>query len=308
MQLLEKIVKSSVFNTFILTIVIVNSIVLGLQTSPSIVAAVGDVLNWVDKACLWIFVVEAVMKIAALRLKYFKSGWNWFDFLIVLASICSDFSALSSMRSLRIIRVFRALKFISGVRSLQIIVSAIGHSIPSMSWTSVLMLLLYYIFAVIGTMLFGEAFPEWFGSIGKSMYSLFQIMTLESWSMGIARPVIAVFPMAWIYFVPFVIIASFIILNIVVGIVVNSISVMSEKNKQLAEERAGKAAGCDVDKVDLAKEISLIEKHLKVLKEEVEKHKCMIYAFFALISWLDRFLLYLEFFCFFIFRNYGTEE
>jgi len=271
MSFLNKIVKSSIFNNFVLIVVVLNSIILGLQTSHSISSSYGDVLALADKICLWIFVAEAVLKIAALRLKYFKSGWNWFDFIIVLASICSDFSALSSMRALRIIRVFRALKFISSVKSLQVIVSAIGHSIPGMGWTSILMLLIYYIFAVIGTMLFGVAFPDWFGSIGKSMYSLFQIMTLESWSMGIARPVIAVFPAAWVYFVTFVIVASFIILNIVVGIVVNSISEMTTKNKELKQQKDAEriASGEASEKELIANEIALIEDHLRALKDRL---------------------------------------
>ena len=106
---------------------------------------------------------------------------------------------------------------------MRIIISAILRSLPGVSWAGMLLLLVYYVYGIIGTNLFGEAFPDWFGDLGKSVYSLFQIMTLESWSMGIARPVIAQFPYAWVFFVTYILLSSFIVMNIVVGIVLNSI-------------------------------------------------------------------------------------
>ena len=262
MNALSRFVNSSKFSNFILIIVLINSIDLGLQTSPAIMAKTGNILPLIDSICLWIFVVECILKLIVFKHRYFFSGWNLFDFFIVAFSLLSDFSAFSSMRAFRIVRVFRALKFISGVKHLQIIVSAIGKSIPSIGWTALLMGLIHYIFSIIGTMWFGEAFPDWFGSIGKSMYSLFQVMTLESWSMGISRPVMAVYPYAWIYFVPFVIISSFVILNIVVGIVVNSI---------------GEASSAKDEKKDNAQnitdEIKEIEEHLAKLKESLHNMK-----------------------------------
>ena len=234
-------------------VVLINSAVLGLQTSSEITSVTGDVLAIIDRICLYIFVAEAVLKIIALRLGYFKKGWNWFDFIIVVASIASDMPAFSSLRTLRIVRVFRALKFISGIEHLQVIVSAIGRSIPSIGWTTVLMLLFYYMYGVIGTMLFGTDFPEFFGTIGKSMFSLFQIMTLESWSMDIGRPVMEVFPFAWLYFVSFIIASSFVALNIVVGIVVNSISEIS--SKKIVEEKT---------------EEDLIPEKLQIIRENLD--------------------------------------
>ncbi len=242
-------------------VVLINSVVLGLQTSPEITNDTGNVLSIIDQICLYVFVVEAILKIIALRLDYFKSGWNWFDFIIVVASLASDMPVFSSLRALRIVRVFRALKFISGIEHLQIIVSAIGRSIPSIGWTALLMLLIYYVFAVIGTMLFGAAFPAWFGSIGKSMYSLFQVMTLESWSMGISRPVMEVFPYAWAYFVPFVIISSFIILNIVVGVVVNSIGEVSKAKEEKNAE----------DNDSIPEKIKAIRENLEAIEKMIEK-------------------------------------
>lgn len=240
--MLKKIISSKEFSVFILIVVLLNSIVLRLQTSQVVVQELGDILSFIDSVCLYIFVIEAFVKILILKTSYFKSGWNWFDFLIVISSLLSSIPALSSARALRVVRVFRSFKFISGIKNLQIIVTAIGKSLPRIGWTAILMILIFYVFSIIGTVLFGEMFPNWFGSIGKTIFSLFQIMTLESWSMGIARPVMAAYPYAFLYFVPFVILSSFVILNIVVGIVVNSINdVTNEKEKsesltcQLAE-------------------------------------------------------------------------
>ena len=266
MRFVEKIVRSRQFSGFILLIVLVNSIALGLQTSPAVVEATGDLFFIVDKVCLYIFVLEAILKISVFRLSYFSRGWNWFDFIIVFCSLIADFEVLSSFRVLRIIRVFRALKFISGIRHLQIIVTAIGHSLPSIGWTSLLMSLIYYIFSVMGTMLFAEAFPQWFGSIPKTMYTLFQVMTLDGWSMDMARPIMEQFPFAWLYFVPFVVISAFIVLNIVVGIVVNSISEVS------MELSAMKRPEGDRDR-KVAEEIDKMRKILDNLERSLKENR-----------------------------------
>lgn len=260
MQKLEKFVRSGFFSRFILFSVLVNSIALGLQTSPAVIETTGDLFFVIDKICLYIFVLEAFLKLAVFRFSYFSRGWNWFDFIIVFCSIIADFEVLSSFRALRIVRVFRALKFISNIRKLQIIVTAIGHSLPSIGWTTLLMTLIYYIFSVIGTMLFAESFPDWFGSIPKTMYSLFQIMTLDGWSMDMCRPIMEKHPFAWCFFIPFIIVSAFIILNIVVGIVVNSIS---EVSSQIAIKQD------KMSKENTIKEIEEIRKHLSQLEKSL---------------------------------------
>lgn len=262
----KKIVLSKAFSTFILVVVLINSIVLGLQTSPAINEATGNLFIVVDKICLYIFILEAIFKIAVLRRKYFLRGWNWFDFIIVLGSVLADFVYLSSFRVLRVIRVFRALKFISGIKHLQIIVTAIGHSLPSIMWTTFLMSLIYYIFSVMGTMLFAEHFPDWFGSIPKTMYTLFQVMTLDGWSMEIVRPVMEEYPYAWLYFIPFVIISAFIILNIVVGIVVNSISKVTVKLDSSKKKN-------ETDEQKIYNQIKNMRKLLDNLELELSKMK-----------------------------------
>ena len=243
MKKIKTLVESSWFQNAILIVIAINAVIMGLQTSASVNAVIGPVLVVLDYICLGIFILEILLKLMAYGFRFFTDGWNWFDLIIVVCSVFSGLAFLKVLRVFRIFRIFRTFKALKGLRAmrmvsrldkLRMIIGAIGKSIPGISWTAVLLLLIYYIFALIGTSLFGEAFPEWFGSIGKSLYTLFQVMTLESWSMGISRPVMEVFSWAWLYFVPFVLISSFVVMNVVVGIVVNSIS---EVQEQLTLER-----------------------------------------------------------------------
>lgn len=278
MEKLKKFIESRAFETFILVVIILNAILIGLQTIPAINNAAGFILEILDYIFLGIFIIEMILKLIAYRLSYFKDGWNWFDMLIILVSVFSNLSFLSSFRVFRIFRVFRSLKamrsmrMVSSLRHLRVIVVAIGRSIPSIAWTGMLLILIYYIFSIIGVTLFGEAFPDWFGDIGKSMYTLFQVMTLESWSMGISRPVMEVFPLAWIYFVPFVLISSFIVMNVVVGIVVNAISEVAEETKKfIPVKKTEEKPEENSDKQNIAKELSALKEHISALEELLEK-------------------------------------
>ena len=207
MEKLKKIVEGRIFQGFILTVIILNAVVLGLQTSKTINAQAGSVLAVIDTVCLCIFIAEMVLKMIANKFfGYFKNGWNWFDFIIILTSVLSGVAVFSSFRVLRVFRVFRSLKglrgfkMVSSLKPMQVIIGAIGKSIPGISWTAMLLLVIYYIYSIIGVTCFGEVFQDWFGTIPAAMYTLFQVMTLESWSMGISRPVMEVFGSAWIYF------------------------------------------------------------------------------------------------------------
>lgn len=220
MKRLEHIIDSRWFQFGILAVICANAAVLGLQTSPMIAAACNGWLERIDKWCIVVFTVEIALKLAVYRWRFWCSAWNLFDFAVVAVSLVPDMGMFSLARLFRVLRVFR---LVSGVRHLRIILSAILKSIPGVSWAGLLLLLVYYVYGIIGTNLFGAVFPDWFGTLGKSVYSLFQVMTLESWSMGIARPVMAAFPYAWVFFVTYILISSFIVMNIVVGIVLNSI-------------------------------------------------------------------------------------
>lgn len=282
MEKLKAFVEGKFFQNTILGVIIVNSIILGLQTSQAIMNACGGVLDMLDTACLVIFIIEMLLKMVANKfIGYFKDGWNWFDFIIILLSLMSGMAVLSAFRVLRVFRVFRSLKSLRTLRSLrgfravsalkplQNIVVALGRSIPGMFWAAALLLIIYYIFSIVGVTLFGEAFPDWFGSIPKTMYTLFQVMTLESWSMGISRPVMEAYNIAWLYFVPFVLISSFVMMNVVVGIVVNAISEVAEINKKEDAEEAEEAT--EPKNEDIQAELAAVREHLAKLEAMLAK-------------------------------------
>ena len=262
---LRKVVDGKLFQGIILFVIVFNAIIMGVETIKDLSPDAQFVLATINTICLVIFIIEIVVKLLAYGLAYFKDPWNWFDVIIVGVSMVSGLAFMSAFRAVRVLRVLKSLKALRGtkligsVKHLQVIINAIIKSIPSILWTGILLILIYYIFALIGVNLFGEAFPAWFGTIGKAMYTLFQVMTLESWSMGISRPVMEVYSYAWAYFVPFVLLSSFVVMNVVVGIVVNAISEVTAESK---EEEASQAPA--VSNEDLVKE-------MRVLKEQLDR-------------------------------------
>jgi voltage-gated sodium channel len=221
MERLRAIIESQRFQVFIIVIIIINAVTIGLETSPSAMAAAGGLIVALDLAALTIFIVEITAKLFVYRLSFFRNPWNVFDFTIVAVSLVPAGEGLSVLRALRILR---ALRLISMVPQMRLVVQALLTAIPAMSSVIALLALIFYVAAVIATKLYGADFPEWFGTIGASLYTLFQIMTLESWSMGIVRPVMEVHPYAWAFFVRFILIITFAVLNLFIAIVVNSMT------------------------------------------------------------------------------------
>lgn len=203
----------------IITLIILNAITLGLETSASAMAAAGPLLLGLDRIFLSVFVLELTAKLVAHGRAFFRNPWNDFDLIVVAIALIPSGGPLSVLRALRVLRVFRLL---SAVPKMRLVVNALLGAIPGISSVILLMSVIFYVFSVLATNLFGSAFPEWFGSIGRSMYSLFQIMTLESWSMGIVRPVMHVHGWAWAFFIPFIFIATFTMLNLFIGIIVGA--------------------------------------------------------------------------------------
>jgi len=230
MDALRRIVESSRFKNFITIVIAVNAVILGFETSETVMTKAGTVLHVLDQIAVAIFVVELLMKLAVYRLAFFKRAWNVFDFTIVAITLLPAGQGISVLRALRILRAFR---LISTVPSMRKVVEALMRAIPGMVSVLTLLSLVFYVSAVMATKLFGQGFPDWFGTIGASLYSLFQIMTLESWSMGIVRPVMESYPLAWLFFVPFILVTTFAVLNLFIAIVVDAMSthVDVEENK-----------------------------------------------------------------------------
>ncbi len=217
-------VDSKTVQTWIVSIILVNAAILGLETSPAVMARFGGILLALDKLCLAVFLAELVLKLVAYRGRFWRSGWNVFDFLVVAVAIVPGAGPWAVLRSLRVLRVLRLLTVIPSLRK---VVAAFLHSIPGLAGVVAVMSIFFYTMGVLATRLFGEAYPDWFGSLPASLYSLFQIMTLESWSMGIVRPVMETHPWAWAFFVPFIIVATFTILNLFIGIIVSTMQELS---------------------------------------------------------------------------------
>jgi len=235
----------------IIGVIVFNAIILGMETSSTIMGSFGPLILALDTACLAIFVVEIALKLIALGPRFFRSGWNLFDFVIVGIALIPAAQGLSVLRALRILRV---LRIVSAVPSLRRVVEGLLTALPGMGSVFLLMSIIFYIGAVMATKLFAASFPEWFGTIGASLYTLFQIMTLESWSMGIVRPVLEIYPYAWAFFVPFIMVTTFAVVNLIVGLVVNS---MQEAH---AEESN---AATDKYRDEVLERLKVIEERLK---------------------------------------------
>lgn len=240
----QRVIESAWFQNAIIAVIIVNAIVIGMETSPALMARAGGLLVLLDRIAVAIFVAEIGAKLYVYRWRFFANGWNVFDFLVVAAALVPAGREASVLRALR---VLRAMRLISAVPKMRQVVHGLFSAIPAMGSVILLLALIFYVSAVMATKLFGASFPDWFGSIGASLYSLFQIMTLESWSMGIVRPVMEVYPAAWLFFVPFILVTSFIVLNLFIAIIVNAMhqaqdeAGAAERDEILHEVRALRA-------------------------------------------------------------------
>lgn len=201
-------------------LILVNAVILGMETSPTLMAAWGPWLIAADKAILAIFVVEIALRLAAHRLAYFRDPWNVFDFSVVAIALLPASGPLAVLRALRVLRV---LRLITLVPSMKRVVGGLLSALPGLGSVAAIIGLIFYVSAVIATKLFGAAFPQWFGTLGDSAFTLFQVMTLESWAMGIVRPVMEVFPQAWIFFLVFILASTFTLLNLFIAVIVNAI-------------------------------------------------------------------------------------
>ena len=242
----------------ILILIMVNAVTLGLETSDEAMRAAGRFLVILDRAILVCFVAELAAKLYVHRLRFWRDPWNVFDFLVVAVALVPAAGPFSVLRALRVLRV---LRLISNVAPLRRVVGGLLAALPGMGSILLLISLLFYVFSVIATKLFGDHFPEWFGTIGASAYSLFQIMTLESWSMGIVRPVMETFPFAWLLFIPFILATTFTVLNLFVGVVVEAMQ--REHEAELEAER--RAAGPSEEDQRLA----ALTEEIKGLRREV---------------------------------------
>lgn len=223
---LRAFVEAKPFERLVVAVIVVNAITLGLETSSTAMALAGPLLLGLDRLALLFFCVELAIRIAAYGPAFFRGPWNLFDFAIVAISLAP---ASEGFQVLRALRILRALRLLSVVPQMRRVVEALLAALPGMGSVVALLMLVFYVFAVMATKLFGADFPDWFGTVGASLYSLFQIMTLESWSMGIVRPLMEKHPLAWLFFVPFILATTFAVLNLFIALIVNAMQKVHEE-------------------------------------------------------------------------------
>ncbi|MBF0264521.1 MAG: ion transporter [Gammaproteobacteria bacterium] len=225
---IETFISNNNFQYFITGLIIFNGILMGLETSKSLIDSYGQMMHFLDNLIVAIFTVEIILRIYVYRLNFFKDPWSLFDFFVVTISLIPASGNLSILRVLRVLRLFRLLTIVPQMR---IIIAALIGVIPGIASVSLVLILFFYVFAIMSYNLFGETYPQWFGGLGASMYTLFQIMTLESWSMGIARPVMETHPGAWLFFVIYILIVTFIMVNLFIGLIVDAIFTIKGNDK-----------------------------------------------------------------------------
>ncbi|MCX8039359.1 MAG: ion transporter [Planctomycetota bacterium] len=227
-QRLAAVLASARFQWTIVAVILLNAVVLGMEATPLHDGPWQPWLAAIDRACLAVFVIELLLKALAYRWRMLASGWNWFDILVVAIALIPAAGPFAVLRSLRVLRVLRLLTVVPALRR---VVTAFLAAIPGLGAVIALLAVFYFVAGVLATGLFGASHPEWFGHLGRSLYTLFQIMTLESWSMGIVRPIMEVHPWAWAFFIPYIIFATFTILNLFIGIIVSTMQSLSRDDQ-----------------------------------------------------------------------------
>ncbi|WP_380057562.1 ion transporter [Falsihalocynthiibacter sp. SS001] len=234
---LAHLVHHRLFERVITVLIIINAIVLALETSPSAMATAGPLLMAIDKAILAVFVAEIAMRMYVDFRGFWRDPWRLFDFAVVAVALIPASGPLAVLRAFRILRV---LRLVSTVPSMRRVVNGLLQAMPGMGAIVLLLGLIFFVFSVISTKLYAATFPEWFGTIGASSYTLFQIMTLESWSMGIVRPVMEAFPWSWALFVPFIVMTAFAVLNLFIGVIVDAMQ--AQQSAEAHDEREAMSA------------------------------------------------------------------
>ena len=258
---LAAIAEDPRFQRAIIVLIVVNAVTLGLETSPAIMASAGPALVMLDHAMLTVFVIELAIRIGAYGRSFFRDPWSLFDFVVVGVALAPATENFSVLRALRVLRV---LRLITAVPQMRRVVGGLLSALPGLGAVVAVLALMFYVAAVMATQIFGSTFPSWFGTLPKSLYSLFQIMTLESWSMGIVRPVMEVYPYAWAFFVPFILIATFTMLNLFIAVVVNAMQSYHEMEAEHPE-------AVHTEHAELLAEVRALRVELQALKSERER-------------------------------------
>jgi len=261
---LRDFIEHSRVQRAIIALILVNAVLLGLETWPPAMAAAGTAITLADKVILSIFVVEIAIRLYVHRLAFWRDPWSVFDFSVIAIALVPASGQFAVLRALRVLRVLRLLTIVPSMRR---VVGALLSAIPGLGSIALVLAILYYVCTVIATNLFAANYPEWFGHIGRSLYTLFQIMTLESWSMGIVRPVMESHPYAWAFFIPFILIATFTMLNLFIAVIVNAMQSYNDAEHGSVAEAVDNSR--QHIEADLHAEFARLHAEIRSLKEMV---------------------------------------
>jgi voltage-gated sodium channel len=254
---LRKIVEDPRTDRFIMTLIVLNAVTLGIETSHAVMDRFGTLLNVLDRIVLAVFVVELAARMFVQRSAFFRDGWNIFDFIVVGVALAPATEAFSVLRALRVLRL---LRLITAVPTLRRVVGGLIAALPGMGSIILLIALVYYVCAVMAVNLYGDEFPQLFGTLGASLFTLFTIMTLEGWVDGVVRPIMEKHPYAWLFFIPFIVGTTFTVLNLFIGVIVNA---MQEEHAKAVE------AELEAEREVVHEETEPLMRELRALKEEV---------------------------------------
>jgi voltage-gated sodium channel len=262
---LSAFLESPRVQRLIIALILVNAVTLGLETSPAASERLGGWLHGLDRAILAAFVVEIGLKLYAQGLRFFRNPWNLFDAAVVGVALVPATAGLSVLRAFRVLRV---LRLVSVVPSMRFVVESIARALPGLGSIALLLVLFFYVFSVMATKLYGAGYPQWFGSLGASMFSLFQIMTLEGWA-EIAREIMQRHPYAWLFFVVFILLATFTVLNLFIAIIVNAMQAQHEVAAGHGHAAAA-ASGSDLPSppaADVAAQLAALRSEVGALRQ-----------------------------------------
>ena len=264
MNWLRKVIHDPWTERFIVTLIIINAVTLGLETSESAMARYGPVLIAIDRLIIAIFVIEILSRLAVQGRAFFRDGWNIFDATVVGVALAPATTAFSVLRALRVLRL---LRMITVVPALQRVVGGLIGALPGIGSILLLIGLIFYVSAVMAVNLYGTADPVHFGTLGRALYTLFTVMTLEGWVDDVVNPLMQTRPFAWLFFIPFIVITTFTVLNLIIGIIVNAIQ--EEHAKDKADERAAERALIRDETTPLLVEIKGLKAELASLRQQL---------------------------------------
>lgn len=262
-QRLIHLLESNLAQNSIIVLILINAVTLGLETSGVVMAHLGAWITGIGGLILAIFTLEVIAKWVAYGRHFWRNPWNVFDFVVVGIALIPGSGPFS------VLRVLRLLRLVSLIPKLRFIVESLLKAVPGIASVLGLLVLVFYVASIIATGLFRHSHPEWFGNLGTSLYTLFQVMTLESWSMGISRPVMEAHPWAWLFFISFILIVTFMVLNLFIAIIVDAMQ--SVHDAEHADERERVAEAESADKQALQAELRHLREQNQAMQQQLEQ-------------------------------------